>query len=868
MELFSYLEQYRVLVCTECQFAIPPVQLPGHIRKHHMARLDLKTHRQAGAYAQLLRSSYDLLDPVTESIITPPADHPPLPHLRVYKGLACLYCSNYAARSPETIRQHFRRNHPNLARPKGHPSSSLPIVPRCKDVSCQRFFHCGRQCHFFQVQSTTGGAITQLQLQINEGTRQDLVRAKALAQRRDWLQTLDDHAPVIPHATSMSEVSPWLDLTRWPQYLRGLKLRDVALLTAPPYLQTEPLLRIFSEALDRLVERAHRSICEDRINTFDQTRINSFVRRPRSTDRPLFVNLQKTTFRKYTTLWKRLIAFAYRTIQPDRQPSLRHRFTNSQQVAFDRLITAGEAVRLLESTAVIGESLDADAKHGPIAKLDRTCLSFCISLLDHRLTGDIYESVVVGFMAALAIRPEKEILADPCNFSPNLSGLIKIGQMLVIEEALASVEDRLAEEPSDLIDEMTERFLLYGSRSPFEWMLRLRAYAKKVRDSITSDGFILWSDDEKTLSYKGITLAIDHIPDLVREEVRLAQSQLEELLLLHDDEKREDIIPPLSMRELRDNVSEEKRGWSFLQDKRNEKQLIGENGWLFHRVMDNDWLLEEFTGVSKSPLTGAYAMKWKPQPVRNYLTRVDAFLERLLLLMHITSGQPARGTEIVTLRVQNTILGHHRNVFIEDGLVSIVTSYHKGYAITGSTKIIHRYLPKEVSELFVYYMWLVRPFRCELEALALGREEPPSPFLWPKGDSHWKSSQLTTVIKAAFRRQLCLDVTTSTWRHIAIAISRAKLSCGGFKRDYSSEEDTIDTQAGHTSWTAGAIYARSIAEAPGHIEANRFKYRQISREWHSWLGFTIYLGARKRHAEDGDVHRVYQPSKRLRLDNK
>jgi hypothetical protein len=63
--------------------------------------------------------------------------------------------------------------------------------------------------------------------------------------------------------------------------------------------------------------------------------------------------------------------------------------------------------------------------------------------------------------------------------------------------------------------------------------------------------------------------------------------------------------------------------------------------------------------------------------------------------------------------------------------VSTVTTYHKGYSISNTTKIIHYYLPKAVSELVVYYLWLVLPFREALEWLARGRRRPASAFLWP-----------------------------------------------------------------------------------------------------------------------------------------
>jgi hypothetical protein len=48
------------------------------------------------------------------------------------------------------------------------------------------------------------------------------------------------------------------------------------------------------------------------------------------------------------------------------------------------------------------------------------------------------------------------------------------------------------------------------------------------------------------------------------------------------------------------------------------------------------------------------------------LRRIDAFLEELLFLMHTTGGQPARGTEIMTVRHRNGQL-QERNVFVTAG---------------------------------------------------------------------------------------------------------------------------------------------------------------------------------------------------------
>ena len=50
------------------------------------------------------------------------------------------------------------------------------------------------------------------------------------------------------------------------------------------------------------------------------------------------------------------------------------------------------------------------------------------------------------------------------------------------------------------------------------------------------------------------------------------------------------------------------------------------------------------------------------------------------------------------------------NIFINDGLVMFVMAYHKGYEFSEKTKLIQRFLPWEVGELLVYYLWLVLPF--------------------------------------------------------------------------------------------------------------------------------------------------------------
>jgi hypothetical protein len=99
--------------------------------------------------------------------------------------------------------------------------------------------------------------------------------------------------------------------------------------------------------------------------------------------------------------------------------------------------------------------------------IGKSCLELCMSLLDHDLKGDLFESAAVSFLAALRIDPTKGILMEAYHFTLSLSGFIKIAQMLVIQKAVIGVREVEGAEPADLLDEMRARFLINGVRSPF-----------------------------------------------------------------------------------------------------------------------------------------------------------------------------------------------------------------------------------------------------------------------------------------------------------------------------------------------------------------------------------------------------------------
>ncbi|KFY31540.1 hypothetical protein V493_01012 [Pseudogymnoascus sp. VKM F-4281 (FW-2241)] len=436
------------------------------------------------------------------------------------------------------------------------------------------------------------------------------------------------------------------------------------------------------------------------------------------------------------------------------------RYTQGHDLSLSSVVERAVEVIQQREDGDIGQELAA----AQIVALDQATLLLCIALLDHALYKDIYDSIIVGFLAVLGIRKDG-CFSEATTYTSYLSAFIKMTQLLVIQRSVPAVELDEVDYVADILDVMQDRFMV----------------------------------------------TMTNLKTFVAKQVSIAQQQLHDLLLADDP----------SISEL---------GWNFLKHSEN-LTLHGYEDWLLTRVIKTDWLRDEF-------LENPQSVKWKKQAVHRYLKQVDSFLERLLLLVHITGGQPARGSELTSLQFCNSTHGIRRSVFIENGLVSFVTFYHKGYSIQGSTKIVHRYLPREVSELVVYYR------HSTTRATAFRAQQKL--FI---GTSH--VSRLSDVIGREFKIHLNTLAKIQVWRHAVIAITRRHIKQGKFKKDYDLGQTPTwaDKQSCHTTPVAGAVYARGIEEAPGHVASARAEYRQISCEWHSWLGFALYLGNRASESE-------------------
>ena len=98
-------------------------------------------------------------------------------------------------------------------------------------------------------------------------------------------------------------------------------------------------------------------------------------------------------------------------------------------------------------------------------------------------------------------------------------------------------------------------------------------------------------------------------------------------------------IPSIPWSRIYDNPLDSTPFRNFLGDNRTDLGLPNSEKWLYNRIATNPILASRFT------IPGP-VFSWNHQKLLDWIQKIRVFLEKLLVLFHITGGQPARFPEL------------------------------------------------------------------------------------------------------------------------------------------------------------------------------------------------------------------------------
>ncbi|KAK5989588.1 hypothetical protein PT974_01671 [Cladobotryum mycophilum] len=590
----------------------------------------------------------------------PPPIVEPIPFIQQPKddGLRCVECGR-VYRQVRRIQEHCRKAHNWVNEwSKGgnvvKRAKQAREVPWITGVRCQRFFQTRAASGWFEVGRDDGEANGQPAT--GESTMERITRIHQEQAERFEASTKE----AIRVGNEKMEPNAWLDRVGWAAHLQRLDPIELQEATGP-IQEHEAVLQKLWESLERVMDQARATAVSSKVGApalFEVQRKEIKVKPARPFDN----RLEDDTWVRYKEVYRKLLCVIQRTQQWDDNKRPPYKFTPRQGDAWDDFEeTIEKNIQLLSEGLIEGLVEDE--------KVDRLCLDMVVKLLNHQMKQDHYDNAIISGLAVLGIQEDKGWMS-PLDYTPIYSAVIKIARMLVLYQSYLEREDEVAKMMRDLgMDEdeareeargvfrivrtKVQRFMTQTTHrrdaepTPMDWIMEMRTYGMYIRYNTVADGTIDWDGDR--VIHRRIRFGMGDLSDMLHTLKDEARGLLAELTIV--DKVGLGLLPVIEWGNLEDSHSEQKVGYSFLQDDRNE--------WL---GKGKDWIIKRIAGSSSREREwifngGSEANPYKAEAVRKYGQVLEQFRERLFVLMHMVAGQPARSMEILGLRMVNTVNG-------------------------------------------------------------------------------------------------------------------------------------------------------------------------------------------------------------------
>jgi len=934
---FIFTDQIQQFICKVCKFAVPANSLTRHLQ-------DSKLHREqpAGTRKRWVEECASRSAQAPENCLASYAvdgafEVPELPTIRGYRCRTC----DYRSAAQKKMRQHLNQKHGvkiSSGRPKGHgyseekgagevlvnpgsPDASLPELRRTEHWAehwMQSIFGPQSPHHRYHVVKKRRAevAITSPSLS-NPGSGGDSQHANDAYESISLLfkeasaarAARNEHARVTVTGEEKEERTPWLKTTGWLEHLKGLNLKTLVKASAMPKA-SEPSLRLACDGMQAALERALRTLGKTDKNT------RQWWRSPMPEEiahRPMEHLQSPGSFVRYSSYWQRFLAYCLRVnaIAGGQERFATHRvtFTPEQKALLDKISSA--------ATGASGNGSSGKPSGRAIMELAQL---FAQEVLQDKFMDAGWANPLVHFTAVLGINEYTYRLKQPEDYTSLQAGVLYCSR-LVLLQACHDSDPRRGEEGGEEEEETGEeegfgkpgglpnitgevgagqqerrtpasiqrsinhytnfrrRWLTMGTYTPMALMLNNLAFGMKLAKLAGGRVRLIWDDPvHKTrLRFEGQVIKVNDIRVMVHGLVREARELMWRGLLFTGESRDWEAF---NTEEFEDHVvlasSSDNSGVFRLHE---PGRADAGAAYVTDRLLAS---LEARETMLLAPGTGCPGARWtfKESGIKAYKRKTKAFLEKLFVLVHVTGGAPARGTEIGCLRFRSSV-AVDRGLFVVNGKVVFIAQYNKTTAVADRLKVIPRFLPPAIGELVGHYLTKVRPF---LESVNLAtateggsKTAVENGYLWTPGaggrNGCWDTDKMSKALGDATDQHLGVRLGIRSYRHVAVALSRDivhrhRPAAQQFKdfaagdpelmREFwadneegsgdgdggTGEESLIElgqaaaaAQTGHSVRSRLTTYGQ-IASLGSKLSATSLEiFRQVSEEWHAFLGF-------------------------------
>jgi superfamily II DNA helicase RecQ len=448
-------------------------------------------------------------------------------------------------------------------------------------------------------------------------------------------------------------------------------------------------------------------------------------------------------------------------------------------------------------------------------------------------TEATFHNIINCYFAVLSINSHDQTLYTSTKMSQLYSHFIYCSQLFVVNyccqlhvsSSYYSEHHRL----SFLFEQFMKSYFHNSSETGLAEILSLRAYAFKVNKETSTETYDIKMLDSQTVKIEHLILSVNSLTVLFHKSILKAADVLFKHLILNVHFMSELNVISLSQAAEFENFSNSALHANFLSQ---NTQLRRYETFLQQKCFTDKNLFKKFFYKKSDKLF--------PQlyEITSYFLKVTQFLKLLLFLIHVTSGAPSRGTEIVSLMHANSMRSQ-RNLFLDTKkhLFLIKSRYSKTFSITQREQNAIRYLPHSVSYLLLIYLSVVLPFIQFLNLSIDDKESDAKYLLFFTRKNMLKSRHLSQQMKSLSALYLGQKLNVSLYRHVIHTFIRESMKEHIFDdiEDQNSIENIAARQMHHSLHTANFMYGRQDIHLSNFSLSSQDAFLSFSLKYHDFF---------------------------------
>ncbi|KAF3309942.1 hypothetical protein TWF173_010258 [Orbilia oligospora] len=778
----------RVLCCLKCERIKLPNDMYGHLKSEgHEYKVEMMTKDGLKHYFKNVEegwATYDDLKKYQDELRK--LQPRPFPNVSLDSGWKCRFCLHvYLSKS--SFRSHRSPRCPEDPRTEDEGSEN----PRTSDsdrVSCQSLYS-AKGTWYFQVYPAE-----DISLETQDEDIKELLRIQ------------EDRITIGGHVKDDIPV-PFLDRVLWRHFCNGDN----------EFIGTtlSPLTGLVGRNVTvKRVDKAITQLLTSSLAYVERTSV-PFRRKLRAPHdeigtKPFTLKQVGDTHTVYFNQMKRMVVYLF---------SL---YLSEDDVKSKCGINLAPYVPQLDAVKNLARLSEDNVDDLAMAVLDLVIVVLSTKLPAETLTR--FKNPVMSFLAVMGYDEISKVWRTAAGVTTQYAAMSFTSRLLVLRYVWRTVELPYDGNKDEVFGAAFDKIIVVtkdkGDYAMGEWLSQ-HAYAKKVSDNTLITGRLIWAKSGLGLYYAGEYFDIALYRRFIRSLEEILERLVRKLMMLGESDELVLVLP----QNLFDNPTERKRGHSCVNDPRNAK------------FFNPSALLEK---IRNDP---ELRRKWYPEGTTlshpestSYLEQNHETLKWLAVIMLLTSGEPARGTELMSYQKFNTP-DNLRSFIVSEDDVMIMATYNKTQAVTGMVSAICRFLTGRVAALFLTYLFVVDPFVDFLkEHTGLGVVDSLL-FCDNKGKA-WDTGIVSNFLKEQALKAIGFPLKVASYRQIIAGISRQYIQdmAAIIQRKVKEEEDFVAKQFGHVVRTHEAYYGQDTTRSLEVDERAISEYRRVTAHFQYFIG--------------------------------